>query len=157
MIPYMITELAAYLDRKDNYYFINVTTGGYGITSDEKTGSLEYLCSLLNSHVLDFFLKNVTTTFHGGYFAANKQYIEILPIKPIDFTDKHETAIHEHIVRLVQSMLSLHKQMPESKSKKHKVVMQRQIEATDREINRIVYDLYNLTKDEIAIVESDNP
>ena len=30
MIPYMITELAAYLDRQDNFYFINVTTGGYG-------------------------------------------------------------------------------------------------------------------------------
>jgi hypothetical protein len=31
--------------------------------------------------------------------------------------------------------------------------IQRQIEATDREIDRLVYDLYGLTKDEIAIVE----
>jgi len=32
-------------------------------------------------------------------------------------------------------------------------VIQRQIEATDAEIDRLVYDLYGLTKDEIAIVE----
>jgi hypothetical protein len=32
-------------------------------------------------------------------------------------------------------------------------VIQRQIDATDREIDRLVYELYVLTKDEIAIVE----
>jgi hypothetical protein len=30
---------------------------------------------------------------------------------------------------------------------------QRQIDATDREIDKLVYDLYGLTDDEIAIVE----
>jgi len=32
-------------------------------------------------------------------------------------------------------------------------VIQRQIDGTDREIDRLVYELYGLTKDEIAIVE----
>ena len=32
MVPYMITHLAAYPDESGNFYFINVTTGGYGIT-----------------------------------------------------------------------------------------------------------------------------
>ena len=32
-------------------------------------------------------------------------------------------------------------------------MIQRQIDATDREIDRLVYELYGLTKDEIAIVE----
>ena len=34
-----------------------------------------------------------------------------------------------------------------------KSVLQRQIEATDREIDRLVYELYGLTEEEIAIVE----
>ena len=59
MIPYMITDLAAYLDRSDDFYFINVTTGGYGITSDERSGSLAYLCGLLNSRLLNFCLNLV--------------------------------------------------------------------------------------------------
>ncbi len=50
MIPYMITKLAAYLDKSEKYYFINVTTGGYGLTCDESFGMLiAYLCALLNS------------------------------------------------------------------------------------------------------------
>ena len=34
-----------------------------------------------------------------------------------------------------------------------KTVIQRQIDATDAEIDRLVYDLYGLTAEEIAIVE----
>jgi hypothetical protein len=33
--------------------------------------------------------------------------------------------------------------------------IQRQIDSTDRQIDRLVYDLYNLTDDEIAIVEAE--
>jgi hypothetical protein len=32
--------------------------------------------------------------------------------------------------------------------------LQRQIDATDREIDRLVYDLYGLTEEEIQIVEN---
>ena len=50
-------------------------------------------------------------------------------------------------------MLSMHKQLGSAKSAAKKAVIQRQIDATDREIDRLVYDLYGLTKEEIAIVE----
>ncbi|MCG3126008.1 MAG: hypothetical protein CHACPFDD_00836 [Phycisphaerae bacterium] len=35
-----------------------------------------------------------------------------------------------------------------------KTALQRQIEATDRQIDRLVYELYGLTEDEIRIVEA---
>jgi len=35
----------------------------------------------------------------------------------------------------------------------HKTLLQRQIEATDRQIDALVYELYDLTVEEIAIVE----
>jgi len=38
-------------------------------------------------------------------------------------------------------------------AKRQRTVVQRQIEATDREIDRLVYELYDLTEDEIKIVE----
>jgi len=34
-----------------------------------------------------------------------------------------------------------------------KDIIQRQIDATDREIDRLVYDLYGLTEEEMRIVE----
>lgn len=125
MIPYMITNLAAYLDRNDKFYFINVTTGGYGITSDEETGNYAYLCGLLNSRLLDFYLKQVSTDFRGGYFAANKQYIEQLPIRPIDFTSPADVARHDQMVVLVERILDLHKRLAAEQMPHVKTVLQR--------------------------------
>jgi len=141
MLPYMTTELAAYFDKSDNYYFINVTTGGYGITSDESSGSLAYLCGLVNSRLLDFYFKQVSTTFHGGYFAANKQYIEQLPIRPINFSDPADVAHHDRMVALVEQMLELHKRLSAAASEHDRALYQRQIEATDRETDKLVCPL----------------
>jgi predicted type IV restriction endonuclease len=153
LIPYMITDLSTYFDVNDNYYFINVTTGGYGITTDEKHGKYSYLCGLLNSRPLNFFLKKVSTTFHGGYFAANKQYIEQLPIRTIDFANPAEKAQHDKMVSLVEQMLSLHKALAAAHSPAEKERLERQIEVTDRAIDALVYELYGLTEEEIRIVE----
>ncbi|RLT40841.1 MAG: restriction endonuclease subunit M, partial [Chloroflexi bacterium] len=153
MIPYMVVKLAAYLDQNDQYYFINVTTGGYGITTNHAQVSLSYLCGLLNSGLLDFYLKQVSTNFRGGYFAANKQYIEQLPIRPIDFTDPADAARHDQMVALVQRMLDLHKQLSAASLPHSAELLQRQIDATDRQIDRLVYALYGLSDEEIRIVE----
>jgi len=42
---------------------------------------------------------------------------------------------------------------PKPLGQAQRVAIQRQIESTDREIDRLVYDLYGLTEEEIAIVE----
>ena len=47
-------------------------------------------------------------------------------------------------------MLSLHKQLATAKTGHDKAAIQRQIDATDRQIDRLVYDL---SEDEIKIVE----
>jgi len=154
MIPYMITNLSAFLDEDKNYYFINVTTGGYGITINEKLGSYSYVCGLLNSSLLNFYFKRVSTNFHGGYFAANKQYIEQLPIRAINFSDINDKSRHDRIIKLVESMVDLHKHKMKSRTQTEQGMIQRQIDATDREIDQLVYELYGLTEKEIKIVEN---
>ena len=48
--------------------------------------------------------------------------------------------------------MCLHKRLPQAKTSHDKDVLHRQIDATDRRINRLVYELYDLTAEEIAIV-----
>ncbi|MCC7439635.1 MAG: restriction endonuclease subunit M, partial [Armatimonadetes bacterium] len=155
MIPYMLTTLAAYPDRSDNFYFVNVTTGGYGITLNESYGSQLYVTGLLNSKTLDWFLKQVSSNFRGGYFAANKQYIEQLPIRTIDFTNPEDVRQHDQMVALVERMLSLHKKQAEATTAHEKTNLTRQIEATDQQIDKLVYELYGLTEEEIGIVKGE--
>ena len=65
---------------------------------------------------------------------------------------KSEKLIQENIIALVDRMLDLHKQTPATPQEHAQ--LQRQIAATDRQIDQLVYQLYGLTDDEIALVES---
>ena len=53
-------------------------------------------------------------------------------------------------------MLKLHKDLPKAKTPHEQESIQRQIAATDKQIDELVYDLYGLTEDEIRIVEGGN-
>ena len=57
------------------------------------------------------------------------------------------------MVALVEQMLELHKRLAATKSASDRELYQRQIDATDREIDRLVYELYGLTDDETKIIE----
>ena len=50
-------------------------------------------------------------------------------------------------------MLALHKRLPKVKAPQERDFIQRRIDATDNRIDRLVYELYDLTPAEIAIVE----
>jgi hypothetical protein len=136
LVPYMITDLGAYLDMADNFYFINVTTGGYGITTSGEHGSLAYLCALLNSAPLNFCFKRVSTNFHGGYFAANKQFIEQLPIPNSDETQRRI------IEGLVEHLIWLHR-LPSVTQPDRNHPQDPQIASyLEQTVNALVYELF---------------
>jgi hypothetical protein len=59
------------------------------------------------------------------------------------------------MVSLVEQMLSLHRRKAEEKTPHETEPLERQIEATDRAIDALVYELYGLTEEEIKIVEGE--
>ena len=50
-------------------------------------------------------------------------------------------------------MLSLHKDVESASTARGEPILERQIDTTDRQIDRLVYELYDLTNEEIVIVE----
>jgi hypothetical protein len=57
------------------------------------------------------------------------------------------------MVTLAKQMLTLHQQAAAAKTPDAQARLWRQIDATDRQIDRLVYELYGLTEEEIKIVE----
>jgi hypothetical protein len=57
------------------------------------------------------------------------------------------------LVRLVEQMLALHQTLGAARSASERELLTRQIAATDRQIDALVYQLYGLTEEEIRIVE----
>jgi len=76
-----------------------------------------------------------------------------MPIRTVDFTNPADVARHDRMVGLVERMLELHKQQAAARMPADRELYARQIEATDREIDALVYELYGLTEEEIAVVE----
>ncbi len=56
-------------------------------------------------------------------------------------------------MELVERTLSLHKRLADVRVPHEQTVIQQQIAVTDQQIDRLVYELYELTGEEIKIVE----
>jgi len=80
-------------------------------------------------------------------------YLKQLPIPCLDHSDPADTSRHERMVQLVEQMLELNRRLPSVRTPQEKTALERQIAATDTQIDRLVYDLYGLTEEEIRIVE----
>jgi len=85
--------------------------------------SPKYVLGLLNSALLDFFLKRVSTTMRGGFFRYFTRY-RTTPIRSINFAEPADKASHDRMVHLVEHMLSVHKQLPAAKAPHDKTVLQ---------------------------------
>ena len=127
------------------------------IYSNDKTSIIPtddlYLLGILCSKVADFVIHSISSTKHGGYFEYKPMYVSQIPIRTIDFSDPADVARHDSLVSLVDRMLTLHKQLQEVRTPHEQTSLKRQIEATDHQIDALVYDLYGLTEEEIKIVE----
>ena len=69
------------------------------------------------------------------------------------FTNPSENAQHDKLVALVDNMLELQKKYHEARMDRDKELYERQIRIVDAQIDRLVYDLYELTEEEVKVAE----
>jgi hypothetical protein len=112
-----------------------------GCYSNDKTSIIPtndlYFLGVLNSKIADFIIFNISSTKQGGYFEYKPMYVSQLPIRPIDSSNPKDVTKHDKVVSLSSE----------------KEMVQRRIDAIDSEIDRLVYELYGLTDEEIKIIE----
>ena len=75
------------------------------------------------------------------------------PVYTPDFDNPDDKIRHDRMVTLVTEMLELHKHLSHAKTDQERQIIAQEIESTDRQIDSLVYGLYGLTVDEIAVVE----
>jgi len=152
VVPFMATENRFALESRNvistsgdvNALVPQFGSSGYKIT---------YFLGLLNSKLMNFYHRMTTKLKRGGYMEYVSKQLHNLPVYPVDFSNPSDKSRHDEMVKLVELMLDLHKRISALKTEHEKTVLQRQIDATDKQIDNLVYELYNLTDDEIKIVE----
>ncbi|MEI6178422.1 MAG: Eco57I restriction-modification methylase domain-containing protein [Verrucomicrobiota bacterium] len=134
------------------------TTGAYILNTAYAIGSADKcLLGFLNSKLFWFLISHISIPFgvRAGEFRYRLiyQYMAKVPIRPIDFTNKLDVEKHDRIVTLVDRMLELVRKRRAEANPQATTQLDAQLAATDRQIDRLVYDLYGLTDEEIALVE----
>ncbi|MBK7918717.1 MAG: Eco57I restriction-modification methylase domain-containing protein [Chloroflexi bacterium] len=113
-----------------------------GYFSNNKTflipGASLYLLAILNSSTTWFFLDKLASKLQGGAYAMQTPYVSQIPVPQI--SDKY--TIESRVERILAT-----KQADPTAN----------ISALEREIDELVYALYNLTPAEIALIEGREP
>ncbi len=112
-----------------------------------------YLLAVLNSRLSAFFLRVTTDEFPDKKKTPVWERIAAIPFYTTDFDKPDDKARHDRMVTLVTGMLELQKHLSHAKTDQEKRLVTQEIESTDRQIDSLVYGLYGLTADEIAVVE----
>ena len=134
-----------------HYYALNTLVV---ITLKEKVKvSLKFLLGLINSNLLNFYYFTFLKSTKKVFSEIQARQLAQLPIRTINFLDSTNKARHDQMVALVEQMLLLHKQLADVKTDQERIVLQRQIDTNDHQIDQLVYDLYGLTEDEISIID----
>lgn len=118
---------------------------------DDVPYSLKYLLGLLNSNLLNYILKQISVNTN-----ITLSDLDSLPIKRIDFENKNDLLLHDALVKLVEQMLQAKKDEQKAVSDHDRNFYKNLIQSLDNRINKTVYQLYNLTDEEIALVENGN-
>jgi type I restriction-modification system DNA methylase subunit len=111
-----------------------------------------YLLGILNSQFIGWYFRKKFQISAEDTF-PQIMIRDILQF-PIPISDK---ARHAKMVELVERMLKLHQDFSSATLPNQKQLLERQIAATDKTIDDLVYELYELTPEEIKIVEGEPP
>ena len=131
-----------------------MASGGFTIALGEDCPFRpEYILGILNSTLLFWFLGRISNVFRGGWITCTKQYFGELPIRSLNLSISTDRARHDTLVALVDKMLALVPKLRAETRERERAVLANAVQTTDRKIDDLVYDLYGLTKEEIALVE----
>lgn len=108
---------------------------------------LLFLNAILSSKLINFYCTN--------YLAddMNQSYLEKLPICSVDHTNADEKAGHDVIVRSVEQIIEAKPKLAAAAAERDREFWQGKCDTLERTIDEAVYNLYNLTPDEIRLVE----
>ncbi|EOX8268712.1 Eco57I restriction-modification methylase domain-containing protein [Campylobacter jejuni] len=126
------------LDNLGEFYF---TTTIYGYVRNEEYKNLDYkyLMAVLNSSLTWWFLQKTSVVMRGGFYRIKPAYIEKFCIPKIN--SKNEKLADE-LINSVDEILKAKEQDKNANTQE-----------LENKINSLVYKLYNLTEEEIKIIE----
>ncbi len=144
-----------------NYPLVTFVEGGtfalntiYNIYKTNEATDLKFILGIINSKTINYYWQKTNYDEKKTFPKIKKEAILNIPIPALDFSNKTDTAQYEQLIRLVDTILDLHKRVQKAKLQNEKDQLKRRIDFTDNEIDNLVYSLFKLTDNEIQIIKN---
>jgi hypothetical protein len=112
------------------------------------------LAGVLNSRLMRFVLDQSARQAVGDRQAFTWEDIGNLPIRTPDFDRSEEMTLHDRMEKLVRRIIELKKNCRAAEPGHERDTLLTRYQAMNARIDALVYELYGLTPEEIAVVES---
>ena len=112
-----------------------------------------YLLGILNSRLMGFVARHTLPVAGGAYRKYQGTAFAKLPVYVPDFDDPVQAALHDRLEQLVAEIMRVKNRQEEVRGGSEDAALMQAFEDLDRRIDAVVYELYGLTADEIALVE----
>jgi type I restriction-modification system DNA methylase subunit len=106
---------------------------------------------IINSKLIEYYWKLSFSDFKNSF-----PQVTIFSLGQVPITNKiNDKAYRKNMVALVDKIIKLKSDINGIKNPNEKETITRQIAATDKQIDKLVYELYGLTEEEIKVVEGE--
>lgn len=124
--------------------------------SQIKQYDIRFFTAIILSKLCAFILKSQNVNLDRNAFPKiNVNTLETFPIPKLDLSTPSEKSIHDEVVKYVNTMLVLNKELNETNLPDEITQLESRIKYTDKKIDELVYKMYKLTPEEIKIVEGE--
>jgi hypothetical protein len=104
---------------------------------------------MLNSRLTSLYYKQRAVKSDRKIFPK----VVIRNVREFPYPRTIEPLKRDQLARLVEQTLKLHETLQQAKIERERTVIQHQITAKNQQIDQLVYELFGLTDEEIAMVE----
>lgn len=150
---------------ENSEYFYNDTAYAL-ILKDNSKEDYKFYLAILNSSLMWFYLANTSSELRGGYFRFKTSFVEPFPLPKLENIKEQEPFIKlvDNILEAKQKIKDYKTLLDEAISNNNfdrEIALKKELEklenickVSEESINNLVYNLYNLTADEIKIIEN---
>ncbi len=142
--PYCLNASYSSEDFLNNKSVLNI------LHPEDKKDELMCLLGVLNSRFISLYYKQKAVKSARKIFPK----VVIKNLREFPYPKNISKTNQEKMVALIEKILNCNLKFTKLKSPQEKNILQRQIRSIDSQIDQLVYKLYNLTDEEIKIVES---
>jgi len=117
---------------------------------------ISFLLGIINSRLMSwYFLHRSNIAQRDDFPKIVLRETRLLPAPLVNLKKKADKSRHDRLTHLVEQMLAAKPHCISARTDRGKTFYENKCAALDRQIDALVYELYGLTDEEIAIVEND--